>query len=145
MPAMGRWLPSPAGPKVSLEDHPTRRNGDVVLSLYLEKNAFGECGYRSFNLGPHGSLTASDLPQGCYLAGAFVQDPKQPYKAFGRRLCLAATRGSVTIGTKAARDYHRRTRWINPGAAVAYPGLVFSSLLPDPAGALLSVARIGVA
>lgn len=72
-------------------------NGDVVLSLYLYKTAFGECGYRGFNIAPHGSTTASNLPQGCYFAGAFVNTSKQQTKSFGNG-CINSDRGVVDVG-----------------------------------------------
>jgi hypothetical protein len=78
---------NPAGPRVTANLANTT-NGDVILSLYLYKNDFGECGYRGFNLSPHDSVTVSDLPRGCYFAGAFVQDPKQKSKSFGVELCM---------------------------------------------------------
>jgi len=72
-------------------------SGDVVLSLYLHKTTFGECGYRGFNISPHGSITVPNLPQGCYFAGAFVTTPKQQTKSFGNG-CVNGERGTVTIG-----------------------------------------------
>ena len=72
-------------------------NGDVVLSLYLHKTTFGECGYRGFNISPHGSTTATDLPQGCYCGGAFVTTPKKQTKSFGNG-CINGDRGIVTVG-----------------------------------------------
>jgi hypothetical protein len=57
--------------------------GDLVVSLYLNKTAFGECGYRGYNLGPRDSTTISDLPQGCYNVGVFVTGPNKNTKAFG--------------------------------------------------------------
>jgi hypothetical protein len=72
-------------------------NGDIVLSLYLYKTLFGECGYRGFNISPHGSTTASNLPQGCYFAGAFVTEPKKQTKSFGNG-CINGDRGTVTVG-----------------------------------------------
>ena len=72
-------------------------NGDVVLSLYLHKTLFGECGYRGFNISPHGSTTVSNLPQGCYFAGAFVTEPKKQTKSFGNG-CINGDRGVVTVG-----------------------------------------------
>ncbi|MFH1186120.1 MAG: hypothetical protein V1755_13945 [Chloroflexota bacterium] len=74
-------------------------DGDVVLSLYLYKTAFGECGYRGFNLAPRGSTTATNLPQGCYFAGAFVNTSKQQTKSFGNG-CINSDRGVVLVGTE---------------------------------------------
>jgi len=56
---------------------------DLVVSLYLNKTDFGECGYRGYNLGPKDSTVITDLPQGCYNVSVFVNDPKKPSKAFG--------------------------------------------------------------
>jgi hypothetical protein len=56
---------------------------DLVVSLYLNKTPFGECGYRGYNIGPKGSVLITDLPQGCYNVGVFVNDSKKPTKAFG--------------------------------------------------------------
>ncbi len=74
-------------------------DGDVVLSLYLYKTIFGECGYRGFNISPHGSTTVSDLPQGCYFGGAFVNTAKKQTKAFGSG-CINSDRGVVTVGAE---------------------------------------------
>jgi hypothetical protein len=79
-------------------------NGSVVLSLYLYKTAFGECGYRSYNLEAHGSQTATGLPQGCYFAGAFVQDPKAKTKSFGTNLCMTnGDRFNLSVGAEVIR------------------------------------------
>jgi hypothetical protein len=72
-------------------------SGDVVLSLYLHKTSFGECGYRGFNISPHGSITVPSLPQGCYFAGAFVTTPKLQTKSFGNG-CVNGDKGTVVIG-----------------------------------------------
>jgi hypothetical protein len=96
----GPMAASPAGPLVRMRIQNTT-NGHVVLSLYLEKNSFGECGYRGFNLEAHDSLVASDLPQGCYFAGAFVGDPKRPTKAFGSGCISGTDNGTVIIGNEA--------------------------------------------
>jgi hypothetical protein len=72
-------------------------NGSVVLSLNLQKTGYGECGYRSYNLTPHASMTAAGLPLGCYWAGAFVNDPKAKSKSFGAPLCMRSTGGKVII------------------------------------------------
>ncbi len=54
----------------------------VTLSIYLYENAYGECGYRGYNLGG-GSRAFVTFPYGCYYFGAFVNDPKHPSKTFG--------------------------------------------------------------
>jgi hypothetical protein len=58
-------------------------NGPLVVSLYLNLTEFGECGYRGYNLEVGGVLTITDLPQGCYNVGVFVNDPDKPSKSFG--------------------------------------------------------------
>lgn len=92
------------GPMSAVVDGPTATvkisnstNGDVVLSLYLHKNLFGECGYRGFNISPHGSLSVSGLPQGCYFGGAFVNDAKKQTKSFGNG-CINSEKGTVVVG-----------------------------------------------
>jgi hypothetical protein len=57
--------------------------GDLVASLYLNKTAFGECGYRGYNVAPKDSIIITDLPVGCYNISVYVNDPKNPSKAFG--------------------------------------------------------------
>jgi len=54
----------------------------VTLSIYLFENAYGECGYRGYNLGG-GSIATVEFPFGCYYFGAFVNDPKKPSRTFG--------------------------------------------------------------
>ncbi len=97
-PCNGPMAPSPSGPTATLRILNTT-NGTVVLSLYLEKNAFGECGYRGFNLNSHDTMSAT-VPQGCYFAGAFVGDPKHQTKAFGSGCVLGRDKGTVSIGTE---------------------------------------------
>jgi hypothetical protein len=57
--------------------------GDLVVSLYLNLTAFGECGYRGYNIAPKGATNITDLPQGCYNVGVFVTAPNKNSKAFG--------------------------------------------------------------
>lgn len=54
----------------------------VNISLYLEKTAFGECGYRGYQLDPKGS-TVVTFPQGTFYGYAWVNDPKTPSTASG--------------------------------------------------------------
>ena len=93
----GPMAPKPAGPAASVQIK-NITSGSVILSLYLQKTDFGECGYRSFNLSPKASTTTS-LPQGCYYGGAFVTGPKADTKAFGNG-CFKSDRGSVTVDTE---------------------------------------------
>ena len=57
--------------------------GSLVISLYLNLTAFGECGYRGYNLGPNESTTITDLPTGCYNVSVFVTEPNKSSKSFG--------------------------------------------------------------
>lgn len=57
--------------------------GSLVISLYLNLTAFGECGYRGYNLGPNDSTTITDLPTGCYNVSVFVTEPNKNSKSFG--------------------------------------------------------------
>ncbi len=44
----------------------------IILSLFLNKTPFGECGYRSFNIAAKQSISLSDFKVGCWEGGAFV-------------------------------------------------------------------------
>lgn len=56
----------------------------VTVSLYLNETAsWGECGYRSYILGPRDNVVISDLVQGCYNLWAFNSDPKNLVNASG--------------------------------------------------------------
>ena len=57
--------------------------GELVISLYLNKTAFGECGYRGYNLTKNDSTIIYDLPQGCYNVSVFVNLPNKSTKSFG--------------------------------------------------------------
>ena len=56
----------------------------VTVSLYLNETAsWGECGYRSYILGPRDNVLITDLVQGCYNLWAFNSDPENPVNASG--------------------------------------------------------------
>jgi hypothetical protein len=95
-PCQGPMSPDVEGPTATVKIS-NSTNGDVVLSLYLHKNLFGECGYRGFNISPHGSLSVTGLPQGCYFGGAFVNDAKKQTKSFGNG-CINSEKGTVVVG-----------------------------------------------
>lgn len=57
--------------------------GELVVSLYLNKTPFGECGFRGYNLGKNESITITDLPTGCYNVSVFVTLPDKNSKSFG--------------------------------------------------------------
>jgi len=54
----------------------------VVLSIYLNKTPFGDCGYVGYTLAI-GSKDYVEFPQGCYYFFAIINDPKKPGKSFG--------------------------------------------------------------
>jgi hypothetical protein len=100
-PCQAPMTSKPAGPQITVRIV-NETKGAIVLSLYLSKNDFGECGYRSFNLDNGGSATTT-LPTGCYFGGAFVNDPKKASKAFGSG-CFQGTRaGLVTVSATLIR------------------------------------------
>jgi len=56
----------------------------VTVSVYLNETAsWGECGYRSYILGPRDNVLITDLIQGCYNLWAFNSDPDNPVNASG--------------------------------------------------------------
>jgi hypothetical protein len=64
-------------------------NGPVTLSLYLNKTAFGECGYIAFNIAKNDSVS-TELPQGCYSAYGW-QTGNKPSTPAGSGLCMNNT------------------------------------------------------
>lgn len=60
-----------------------KTKGSLVVSLYLNKTPFGECGYRGYNLSKNDTAVITDLPQGCYNVSVFVTEPNKSSKAFG--------------------------------------------------------------
>jgi len=78
-----RILGSPRGRETRILVVNTTR-APVTVSLFLNETAdHNECGWRTYNLSSRGSVTITDLVQGCYNVGAFVNDPRQPSRAFG--------------------------------------------------------------
>jgi len=55
----------------------------VTVSLYLNKTAFGECGYRSYKLGKNDDVVITDLVYGCYSLWAWSDDPKGRFQSGG--------------------------------------------------------------
>jgi hypothetical protein len=66
--------------KIKIEN---RSGFPITLSLFLNKNAFGDCGYRGYALSKGGSILINDLIQGCYNVSAVINNPKKPVSAFG--------------------------------------------------------------
>ncbi len=80
-PCSGLLVANAAGPLTTIKiDNAVK--APITVSLYLNPTKFGECGYRSYSLGPLDSVYLTDLPQGCYSAFALINDPKKPSKAF---------------------------------------------------------------
>jgi hypothetical protein len=71
----------------------------ITVSLYLSKNAFGQCGFVSYVLSPSQSVTISgQLPLGCYYASAYVNDPKKPSRPNGASACITGDdRTTITV------------------------------------------------
>jgi type II secretory pathway pseudopilin PulG len=82
-PCKGPLSSHPGGPLTTIKiSNGTRAPVTVSIGL-TAKTAFGDCGYRSYALGPSDSVYLTDLPFGCYWAFAFVNDPKKPSQASG--------------------------------------------------------------
>jgi hypothetical protein len=93
----------PAGTKTTLKIQ-NETKASVTLSLWLYKTPFGECGWRSYNLGAHATMTVTDLPQGCYFAGALINNPQKPSKAFGDQMCINTNdTWTMLVGTEVVR------------------------------------------
>jgi len=71
----------------------------VKVSLYLNLNKQGECGYKGYVLSPTSSIAVvNDLPFGCYSINALVDDPKKPSKPTGRSVCITGLdKTTITI------------------------------------------------
>ena len=76
-----------AGPKTTIKII-NEASTSATISIYLNKTAFGECGYRSYQLKKNGGSVLLTLPQGCYSAWAWGTDPKKPFQAAGYGLCV---------------------------------------------------------
>ena len=95
--------PGAAGPKIRNLNIANDTNGSIILSLYLNKTKFGECGGRAFNIGPHQNITIDDMKIGCYDAGAFVTG-KTTSKAFGHFCIMDNThKWKILVGTEVIR------------------------------------------
>jgi hypothetical protein len=61
----------------------------VTISLYLDKNKFGECGYKSYVIAAGQSINLNYvLPFGCYTSYAFSQDPRKPFHVSSGPDCI---------------------------------------------------------
>lgn len=71
-------------------------DGSVVVSFYLQKTIFGECGYYSFNIAPKDSISA-ELLAGNYFVGAFITGKKADVKSFGTSVDIKGPSTSIRI------------------------------------------------
>jgi len=82
-----------SGPSASLNLR-NRTNGPVTITIGLSsKNAFGQCGYLSWQVGKLDSITVSVPQTGrgpCYWAYAWINDPKKPSTASGGGYCISS-------------------------------------------------------
>lgn len=85
-----------AGHDISVDLY-NKSSGTAILSLYLSKTEFGECGIYSFTLGQGHNLVS--LLEGCYWAGAFITGPKHQSKAFGN-FCITDPSHKWTVTIK---------------------------------------------
>ena len=83
-------LVSNGGPDVKNVRISNLNNVPVTLSLHLDKNAFAECGFRGFKLGPNQDTNVTNLKAGCYFAAAYVGTSS---KAFGSFCIMDYTHG----------------------------------------------------
>ena len=64
-----------------------KTNELIGVTFYLKKNAFGDCGYWSSQINPHGSITITNLPQGCYYFGTWTLSGKPDFQNLGYPFC----------------------------------------------------------
>ena len=83
-------LVSNGGPDIKNVRIFNETNQPIILSLHLDKNAFAECGFRGFNIGPNQSIDVSNLKAGCYFAAAIIGSKS---KAFGSTCISDYTHG----------------------------------------------------
>jgi len=83
-------LVSNGGPDVKNVRISNLNNVPITLSLHLDKNAFAECGFRGFKLGPNQDTNVSNLKAGCYFAAAYIGTSS---KAFGSFCIMDYTHG----------------------------------------------------
>jgi hypothetical protein len=71
----------------------------ITVSLYLNINKQGECGYRSYVMSPTSSVAVVNaLPFGCYDISAFINDPKKPSRPPGRYVCITGVdKTTITV------------------------------------------------
>jgi hypothetical protein len=84
----GALSSKPAGPMATVKIQNATKYL-VTISLYLIKNKFGDCGYRSYVIAAMQSVSStSAFPFGCYDSYAFSQDPKKPFHVSSGPDCI---------------------------------------------------------
>jgi len=83
-------LVSNGGPDIKNVRISNLNNEPIKLSLYLNKNSFAECGFRSFNIGPNQETNSTNLKVGCYHAAAIIGANS---KSFGNFCIMDYTHG----------------------------------------------------
>ena len=61
------------------------------VSFYLKKNAFGDCGYWSTQVKPHGSATITNLPLGSYYVSAWTLSGNPNFQNLGYPFAVNTT------------------------------------------------------
>ena len=64
--------PGAPGPTIRNLNLSNLTTGTVILSAYLNKTKFGQCGGNSFKLSPHQDLTTATMKIGCYDFAAII-------------------------------------------------------------------------
>lgn len=78
------------GPKINVT-LVNNTQGKTTVSLYLSKNRFGDCGYRSYELTWGQSLPLKEvLPFGCYSLYALINDPNNPTHVTNGPVCITS-------------------------------------------------------
>jgi hypothetical protein len=81
-----RVLTNPDGPKTTLLIS-NETKAPIGITIGLLKTVFGECGYLYYII-PKNNSTRVEIPQGCYWAYTYVNDPKQPTTVDGSGYCI---------------------------------------------------------
>jgi hypothetical protein len=81
-----RVLTSPDGPKTTLLIS-NKTGAPIGITIGLLKTVFGECGYLYYII-PKNDSTRVEVPQGCWWAYTYVNDPKQPTTVQGGGYCI---------------------------------------------------------
>ena len=81
-----RVLTNPDGPKTTLLIS-NEAKAPIGITIGLVKTAFGECGYLYYTISKNNSERV-EVPQGCWWAYAYVNDPQKPTTVQGSGYCM---------------------------------------------------------